>query len=271
MKRSIAYTSNWLHTLMLSCILAFAIVFILIFLQPFDSYQSEMPFKNLKLFGYSACIILPIMFIHIFEELWFKFSNGKWYVYQEIISLFIGLIFIITASFFYNTIVVNDININLDYILRWAVVYGLPFVPIFIPLWIFLRFKFSTITILPQEGQSEKEIVIKGNSQEEIRFAEDQFLLAKSQANYVDIFYLKDEQIHKEMIRFTISGLVELIPSALQIHRSYLVNPAQIKSISGNTRKGNIQIKQLEEEIPISPKHFIGVKKYLQTRPKSSF
>ena len=74
-------------------------------------------------------------------------------------------------------------------------------------------------------------------------------------------------RLKKEMIRFTISGLIDLIPSAQQIHRSYLVNPLHIQDITGNTRKGSILINHYDQEIPISPKHFLAVKNLLQNRP----
>lgn len=272
MNRSIAYTSSWLHTFILSCIFATAFVFILIFLQPFDTYGSDMSYKNLKLLGYSLCIILPIQALHILEEAWFRLTHRKWYLYQEFITLVLGFFFITFSAFFYNTLVVNSLTVNYHYIVGWALHFGLPFVPIFIPLWAYLRFRFSKITIKQTEGESGKMILIKGKSQqEEIQFQESDFILAQAQANYVDIFFLKEGELNKEMIRFTISGLIELIPSAQQIHRSYLVNPAMVIDIKGNTRKGSVLLKHIQQEISISPKHFVAVKKYLQNRTKSSF
>jgi len=252
---------------MLASLLALAVVFILIFLQPFDTYQTDMPFKNLKLLGYSVCIIMPVMFLHTFEELWYKRNKSKWFLYQEIIILFFGFILISIASFFYNAIVVNDINVEYNYILTWSLNFGLPFVPVFIPLWAYLRFRFSTVEIRPKEKNGEKVVSIAVNNQQSIQFKENDFLFAQSQANYVDVYFLDGTGLRREMIRFTISGLIDIIPSALQIHRSYLVNPSQIKEISGNTRKGNVKINHFEEEIPISPKHFTAVKNLLQSRP----
>ncbi|MDX1627280.1 MAG: LytTR family DNA-binding domain-containing protein [Fulvivirga sp.] len=172
------------------------------------------------------------------------------------------------CSFFYNVFVVNDIPFESRFMLGWVVNFGLPFIPVFIPLWAYLRFRFSKITIKTFEGKSEKEISIEGNNQNEIiKFKESQFVMAQAQANYVDIHFLSENQLHKEMIRYTISGILDVIPSVQQIHRSYLVNPAMITDLNGNTRKGTVKLKYIEEEIPISPKHFKGVKKYLQNRP----
>ncbi|MBF8455600.1 LytTR family transcriptional regulator [Kaistella sp. G5-32] len=267
-KRSIAYTSNWFHTLLLTSILAVLVVFILIFLQPFNTYAIEIPHKNIKVLGYGICIIIPLLFIHVFEQSWFKLNHQKWYLYQEIIVLFSGLLLISSVSYFYNTIVINHLEIEPKNILKWSIIFGLPFAPIFIPFWAYLRFAFSKIVIQPVSVENKIEIVINGNNQnEEVKFSERNFLMANAQSNYVDIYYLKNDVLQKEMIRSTLANIIKEIPSAEQVHRSYIVNPSQIEKISGNTRKGAIAIRHLKEEIPISPKYFLGVKEYLQNRP----
>ena len=146
--------------------------------------------------------------------------------------------------------------------------FGMPFIPIFIPLWIYLRFRFSKVVIKIAPIKNQSKIFIKGNNQnEEITFLEKDFVMAKAQSNYVDVYYLKDGELIKIMIRTTLSNLIKSIPSAQKIHRSYIVNPLKIESISGNTRKGKISITSLNETVPVSPKHFLAVKKHLQTRP----
>ncbi|WP_090078161.1 LytTR family DNA-binding domain-containing protein [Halpernia frigidisoli] len=138
----------------------------------------------------------------------------------------------------------------------------------FYPFWAYLRFAFSKIIIKPISVENKPEVVIKGNSQNEnIKFSEKNFLMANAQSNYVDIYYLKDDVLRKEMIRSTLSNIIKEIPTAEQVHRSYIVNPSQIEKISGNTRKGSIAIRHIKEEVPISPKYFLGVKEYLQSRP----
>jgi hypothetical protein len=266
--RSIAYTKGWLNTFFISGILAAIVICILIFLQPFDTYTSDVSYKNLKLVGYAFCIMIPILILHFFENYWFKKNNEKWLLYQEFFILTLGFFFISILSYFYNTYIVNDLKMNAGYILEWIKEFGAPFIPIFIPLWVYLRFRFSKVIIKSPPIKSQSIVNIQGHNQNEtLSFKEKDFVMAKSQANYVDIYYLKENQLQKEMIRYTISGLLELIPTAQQIHRSYLVNPEMILNIKGNTRKGSVSLNYIEEEVPISPKHFIGVKTYLQNRP----
>lgn len=266
--RSIAYTSSWLNTFFVASILGTVIVFILLFLKPFESESETVTFQNIKLIGYGFCIIPSILILHFFEEYWFKKTKNKWYLHQEIVVLTFGFFFISIVSYFYNTYIVNDFTVDTNYILQWVKEFGAPFAPIFMPLWIYLRFRFSKVVIAPIQIKKESRITLKGNNQNEVlHFLETDFVMAKAQANYVDVYYLEENQLKKEMIRHSISGINELISSAQQIHRSYLVNPSMITAINGNTRKGSVAIKHIEEEIPISPKHFLGIKKYLQIRP----
>ncbi|WP_423999143.1 LytTR family DNA-binding domain-containing protein [Maribacter sp. IgM3_T14_3] len=265
--RLIAYTSNWYHTLLLSIILAITIVVILIFLQPFDIYGNEIAYKNIKLIGYGICIILPILLIHVLEEFWIKLTHGKWYIYQEIIILNLGFLLISITSYIYNVLVVNN-NLESSNIFQWVKNFGLPFIPVFIPLWVYVRFRFSKISIKPVVDEKTKEILITGNNQNEvIRFLEKDFILAKSQANYIDIYYVHLDLLKKEVIRSTLASLKSEMKFAEQVHRSYLVNPTHIEQISGNSRKGYITVNKLDELVPVAPKYFLGIKEYLQNHP----
>jgi ABC-type uncharacterized transport system permease subunit len=138
--RSIAYTSNWYHTFLLSLILATTIVVILIFLQPFDIYGNEIAYKNIKMIGYGVCVVLPILLIHVLEEFWFKFTHGKWHVFQELLILTLGFLLISLASYIFNVLVVNTHNVEPTHLFQWVKDFGLPFIPLFIPFWTYLRF-----------------------------------------------------------------------------------------------------------------------------------
>ncbi|WP_189702649.1 LytTR family DNA-binding domain-containing protein [Subsaximicrobium wynnwilliamsii] len=252
----------------MSVILATVIVIVLIFLQPFDIYANEIAHKNIKLIGYGFCNIIPILLIHFFEGFWFIRNQGKWYIHQELFILLFGFLLISLVSYFYNILIVNDLKTEPEYIFRWFKDFSLPFVPIFIPFWAYLRFRFSKTTMHPTLFESKKEVSIQGNNQNEtIKFHEKDFIMARAQSNYVDVFFVKDNLLEKQMIRSTLLNIKSKIPSAAQVHRSFLVNPQQIDKISGNSRKGDITLNYLEYEVPVSPKHFLGLKKYLQNRP----
>ncbi|NMM47608.1 LytTR family DNA-binding domain-containing protein [Marinigracilibium pacificum] len=269
LNRSIAFTSSWISTILIGIILSLIIVFILVFLQPFDTYSQTVSFKVLKLTGYSLCIIAPVILIHIPELFIFKKRNQKWFLIDEIITIIFGFILMSSLSFAYNTIVINNDDFNLNYLYGWVKMYGLPFAPIVLPFWIFLRSKFSKITISATPSNNSEVIRISGsNNNEEISFKQEDFILAQSQSNYVEISILDDnKEIQKHVIRTTLSSLIDQIPGAQQVHRSYLLNTSYIESISGNSRKGWVTANHIKGDIPVSPKHFKALKNHLQIRP----
>ncbi len=272
LNRSIAFTSSWKSTLKIAAILAGGIVFILIFLQPFDTYGSPMEHKELKLAGYSIGIFFPILIIHFFELILYRKRGQKWFLLDEFLTLLLGFFVISVLSYFYNVIFINEYDVIWNYIWGWTLEFSLPFAPIFIPLWAYLRYRFSQVIIAEHEPDESKLLTIRGeNTNEEIVIRDSDFIMAQSQSNYVDIYILNGKgNVEKHIIRQTLSGLVEQIPTAQQVHRSYLINVDHIDELKGNTRKGSVVLDHVREEVPVSSKHFTGLKNYLHVRPKPS-
>jgi len=210
LNRSISYTSSWKHTFFIGLILALGLAFILVFLQPFDTYSNKMPYKELKLSGYSFCVLIPALVLHIFEEFWFKKNHKKWFLINEIVSIAFGFILICALCFMYNYRIVNNKEFYFNDFYDWLRSFALPFVPIFIPIWVYLRYRLSKITIPNKTEFPSKLILIKGtNSNEEIEFQDNNFVMAQSQANYVDIYILNEEnELEKHVIRNTLSALM---------------------------------------------------------------
>lgn len=268
LNRSIAFTPSWKYTLIIALVLGGLVSFILIFLQPFDTYQHDAPDKNLILGGYSLCIAFPVLLIHIPELLWYRMQKARWYLINELITLAAGLFLITLLCFVYNNKVVNDLTITWGYFGDWLLEFGLPFVPFILPVWIYLRFKFSNVTITSDTPENTPVTIEGENANEQLRFDPEQFIFAQVQSNYVDIYLLNGEnQPDKHVLRSTLSALVNQIPFAEQVHRSYLVNPQHIISLEGNTRKGAAVLKYISDPVPVSPKYFKGLKTYLQDRP----
>ncbi|AXT20333.1 LytTR family transcriptional regulator [Flavobacteriaceae bacterium AU392] len=272
LNRSISYTSSWKYTFFIGLILALGLAFVLVFLQPFDTYSNKMPYKELKLSGYSICVLIPVLILHVFEEFWFKKNKRKWFLINEIVSLSLGFVFICIVCYVYNYTVVNDVIFNFDDFYDWLISFALPFVPIFIPIWVYLRYRLCKVTIPSKIKPSSKLIVIKGtNSNEVIEFQSSSFVMAKSQANYVDVYILnKNGELEKHILRNTLSALISQIPRASQVHRSFLINTDYVRNLQGNTRKGAVILNYVSGVIPVSPKHFTALKIHLQNNPKTS-
>jgi hypothetical protein len=262
--KRIAYTKSLKQTMLIGLVLAAILVFVLIFLQPFDTYYHEAPNKNLMLAGYGPCVFLPVLMVHSGERLTYRLQSNKWYVWNEIIFVLLALVLMISASYLYNYLYVNKLPLSLGS--WWSFMRGIgsPFVVILAPFWIYMRVRSGIIE--KQEVISEqKQVVISGqNKNESFRLSPQDFIYAQSQQNYAVIYYqTEDGQVDKKMIRITLAQLNDQIPTAIQVHRSYLVNPDFLNEIKGNARKRFIELNVVLEPIPLSQKYYKKLKNQL--------
>ncbi|CAN0605148.1 unnamed protein product, partial [Ectocarpus sp. 12 AP-2014] len=145
--------------------------------------------------------------------------------------------------------------------------FGLPFIPIVVPLWLYLRSNYGAIEVPfydKENSRSKKTVTIVGNNKSEtLTICEADFIYAKAQQNYVDVFYKTDNGMQQETFRNTLFNIMKQLPKAWQVHRSYLVNLDYLESVEGNARKRYIRISTTEETIPISQIYYKALSKRL--------
>lgn len=94
------------------------------------------------------------------------------------------------------------------------------------------------------------------NGKEFINVKPSEFLYLKSSGNYVEVFYLSNDTLNKTLIRNSLKAIEQMHlghRSVVRSHRSYLVNPAQIKSVL--RRKGKSELDLGHAIIPVSEKY----------------
>lgn len=269
MNKQIAFTYSWKDTFKIALIAGVMILFIMVFLQPFDTFQSNIQFKFIRLSGYSFTIIVPILLLHFAERYWYEKQNYRWTFLNEVISLVSIFALTSISSYFYHNLAFSGDVISLPYSARFFIYYCIPFIPLFLPLLSYFRFTFGKVIIVGSEKSRNDELEIAGdNKDEKISLPMNRFIYAEAQQNYVDIYFLNsDNKIEKEIIRSTFSNIVDQIPEAYQVHRSYLINPDFLSQITGNSRKRLIELKGVEYQIPVSQKYYQAIEKHLQSRP----
>ena len=83
-------------------------------------------------------------------------------------------------------------------------------------------------------GGSTRLIQFHGDGRSDrLAVAADDFRYAQAQDNYVALFYLKNGEMHKELIRSTLSELLEKTAwtDLVRCHRSYAINLLQVRSV----------------------------------------
>lgn len=265
--KTIAYTKNWKHTFLIALLLGTLVPVLLMTLEPFDN-SNNFSYKYLILSGYALCIISPLMLVHPIENFIYKIQTNRWFIINECIYIIATLFMIFIFSFFYHFFVVSGLHsFTFESIKSFIISFGLPFTPIAVPLWLYLRSKYGVIEIPIYEKENTekaKTITIVGNNKSEtLTIFEADFIFAKAQQNYVDVYYNTENGMQQETLRNTLSNIMKQLPKAWQVHRSYLVNLDYLESVEGNTRKRFIRISTTDETIPISQVYFKALNKRL--------
>ncbi len=144
---------------------------------------------------------------------------------------------------------------------------------------IFLSFKYTALVIIipyagvlfylhaTQKGENIDGLLVASDhlvnildEHGELHMAVDleQILFMRSADNYVKVYFLKNEKIHKELVRTSLKRLeTELNESPIRrCHRSYMVNINNISVSMKNNQGLALAIKNLPDEtIPVSKKY----------------
>ncbi|MFV1451108.1 LytTR family DNA-binding domain-containing protein [Maribacter sp. HS] len=272
LNKTIAYTKKWRHTFLIALVLGVLVPVLLITLEPFDN-SNDFSFKYLILSGYSLCIIIPIILIHPFENYVYNVQTKRWFIINEFFYITGTLLLIFLLSFLYHFFLISlQSSFTSEAVWGFIKSFGLPFIPIVVPLWLYLRSNYGAIEV-PfydiENSRSKKTVTIVGNNKSEtLTICEADFIYAKAQQNYVDVFYKTDNGMQQETFRNTLSNIMKQLPKAWQVHRSYLVNLDYLESVEGNARKRYIRISTTEETIPISQIYYKALSKRLSNSSK---
>ncbi|SDS16750.1 LytTr DNA-binding domain-containing protein [Maribacter dokdonensis] len=272
LNKTIAYTKNWKHTFLIALVLGILVPVLLITLEPFDN-SNDFSFKYLILSGYSLCIIIPIILIHPFENYVYNVQTKRWFIINEFFYITGTLLLIFLLSFLYHFFLISlQSSFTSEAVWGFIKSFGLPFIPIVVPLWLYLRSNYGAIEVPfydKENSRSKKTVTIVGNNKSEtLTICEADFIYAKAQQNYVDVFYKTDNGMQQETFRNTLSNIMKQLPKAWQVHRSYLVNIDYLESVEGNARKRYIRISTTEETIPISQIYYKALSKRLSNSSK---
>jgi DNA-binding LytR/AlgR family response regulator len=101
----------------------------------------------------------------------------------------------------------------------------------------------------------EKNLLIKSETDDvELQLNHKDFIYAKSDGNYIEIYFLNSNEIQKKLIRNRLKNIETLLPKTtfLRCHNSFIVNGNAIVKIEGNARNLELHLKDVSETIPVS-------------------
>lgn len=121
------------------------------------------------------------------------------------------------------------------------------------------------------DAESPELLVFSSGAREMLQIAVDDFCYAEASGNYVSVTYYSAEE--KKYVRKLMRGTMKETEKAVAVsscivrcHRAFVVNVRKVIKVSGNSQGYRLQLKGLEEEIPVSRAYSKAVKKMLERK-----
>ncbi|MEM6319662.1 MAG: LytTR family DNA-binding domain-containing protein [Bacteroidota bacterium] len=273
LSKQIPYNYHLKRQLLIGTILGGTVTFVMVFLQPFGTYDFESNHKYFIFSGFGVLIFATYFIWTRIENIWYNYKNKKWEVGYEIISFLLFILFASVPIHFYNQVFLNsffnsDGNLY-DYLSHGVWFFRHSIIPIMLlllPFHVYLRNRFGTLTV----ADMAKEVELSGmNKGENITLKKEDILFIKASENYVNIYYTKNNTVQQVIFRNTLTAIKQQAPFLIHSHRSYLVNMAAIRVVKGNSQNAQIAFHQEDLTIPLSKSYYKTVKSDLATQPKN--
>ena len=258
LSKQIPFISSFKKRLLVGFILGFLLAFIIIFLQPFDTNTYKSNHKTFILSGFGILFFCVYLIQSSAETIIYRGFNTSWTVSFEIISALTFFTISGTVIYLYNHGFINRNNYTLTSYLRYFKNIVLVFIPIFLPIYIYLRNKFGEL-IIPEQKNT---FTITGeNKNETLKFKKKDVIYIKAIENYIDIIYIEsDQNIASKTFRQTLSKANQQLPFLEKCHRSYLFNFDNLKEIKGNSQNAKLHFNNTEQSIPLSKTYYPKIK-----------
>ena len=238
--------------------------------EPFNVNVAEHKMDTLWILVIQACIPFPIAYGYISiknstlkdEITW---TLGKEIFHLSMILLIIGIVGFLIRDLIYT----NPDNWSFQYLweeIRNTFLIGFLLLIIVLPLNLERLINKHTaslkkLSINTREPKNTLITLKSAVSNENYKLEIKNFLFAKVESNYTDVFTATPDGINKTLIRITLKELEEQLnsfPHIYKTHRSYLVNLNAIASISGNAQGYQLVVKDVAMRVPVSRSNIAG-------------
>ena len=253
------------HHLLLGLALALWIFVFLYFTEPLDVNEFNNYEKLIYLPVYGLIGALCYVIMLPLQNYLYKRLEKQWSLKEEVLFnlAFIVFAFVLARTYYIHVIVYGESNpYSLWYyttsIFLPAIVTILPIV--LIGRWALGKYKNKRLEDAKIEIQGE------GNY-ESLRLVFNDLICVQSSDNYVEVSFLDNNTLKKQLIRNKLSVIETSFPELLRTHRSFLINPYHFQSWKTENGKLGV-IASNDIFIPISKTYAPAVKTALNSTTK---
>lgn len=220
----------------LICLWSFLFAF---FVRPFEHGTMDLQVWIRVSVGFSLASLFSYIAVAIYQKIIHQ-KLSKWNITLEISTYFLFYIFYtyITYTYYKSDLIRGNYDFS-QFFTGIIINIALVVTPI-----IFLLRRYA-IKLIPKQDEF---ITFKGdNKMDFLKIKKDELICVSNSQNYVEIFFLENEQLKTKLIRSSLKKIQYEFDFLIQVHRSHLINPSHFKSW-----KDSATILLTQVELPVS-------------------
>jgi len=251
--------------------ISLGVFFFILFFQPFPHDTFDFYYRLLFKFGFGVIIFMIMLLVRIlYPCLIEKISENENEITQFSYVSGFAIWVLSSIAFICYLKYVGFIGISAHIVLKVVIICAVPPVVLLISDRMRkLRMRNKSL-ILENETKKRNEdyrnlfIDFKsGMNGNKLTLLIAEILFIKSANNYVEIFYLEEDQIKKKLVRNTLTNIelqIESYPTFVRCHRTCIVNTNYIEKINGNCNNRTLTIRGYKKQIQVSRRYYLTVK-----------
>lgn len=259
--------------------------FVFAFLYFFEAFRiNEMPYNTLLVclvFGAITTIVMlvmnllvPVVFPRFFDE-------EQWTVGKHIFYTALHIFLIAVFNFLFFIYLIEGVNLLKAFFWFQSITLAVGVFPVSI-LTLYKERKernyFTTSAnalkienMLVKHPDANRIVIETQSINEKIELNANELLFAKADDNYVELYYLSENSLKKNVLRITLKDIENQLKEfdfVFRCHKSYLINTRQVKRISGNAQGYRLHFAETEWSVPVSRNHNQWVKNRFAVHPE---
>lgn len=248
-------------------------LFVMLFLFFFRPFGSDASLDHLTWLRISAeygavTVLVSLVWGSFILAMPGIFREETWQVWKEMVGtlVFVGLIAL--GNMFYSDLRYHNPSSWSRFwwwlLITWGVgIFPVVFGILLKQMRLMRRYSMEASTIsgkmehhLVERLPTGQAVVLHGDNQgETLALAADQLRYLAAADNYVQVFYMQQDQLKSKMLRTTLKKMEESLagyPQFFRCHRTYLVNLDMVQRVSGNAQGYRLHLEAVQETVPVS-------------------
>lgn len=248
------------HHLLIALGLAIWIFLFLTLTEPLDTNAFEGIEKLIYLPLYGIAGAIAYLIILPLQGYIYSKNNTEWTVWSELLFFLLLFMFGLLLSRLIYTYIIVSGEPNPYSLYYFTTAIYVPAIVTILPILAIGRWAFGRYF---EKKLEDQKIEIEGEgTYEGLRLQLNDLVCIKADDNYVEVSFLTNGVLKKQLIRNKLSKVESAIPELLRTHRSHLINPIHFQQYKLESSKLNLVLSS-EILIPVSKTYAVTVKEQL--------